>query len=148
MIIGAVLGLIGVITLLAGMSLLMGAAGVETGTELLLIALIPALLVVIFQLVTGIMGIKNSDKPEKAKVCIVLGAITLALALINTIIAIITRYECQCCINSHRLINSNILSGWSVPEQSFMMRFPEMRHKMASCLRRNFNSSALATETE
>ena len=70
------------------MSLLMGAAGVETGTELLLIALIPALLVVIFQLVTGIMGIKNSDKPEKAKVCIVLGAITLALALINTIIAI------------------------------------------------------------
>ncbi|MGI6049320.1 MAG: hypothetical protein ACOYEI_00610 [Acetivibrionales bacterium] len=88
MIIGAVLGLIGVITLLAGMSLLMGAAGVETGTELLLIALIPALLVVIFQLVTGIMGIKNSDKPEKAKVCIVLGAITLALALINTIIAI------------------------------------------------------------
>lgn len=88
MIIGAVLGLIGVITLLAGMSLLMGAAGVETGTELLLIALIPALLVVIFQLVTGIVGIKNSDKPEKAKVCIVLGAITLALALINTIIAI------------------------------------------------------------
>jgi uncharacterized membrane protein len=88
MIIGAALGLIGVITLLAGMSLLMGAAGVETGTELLLIALIPALLVVIFQLVTGIMGIKNSDKPEKAKVCIVLGAITLALALINTIIAI------------------------------------------------------------
>ena len=86
MIIGAVLGLIGVITLLAGMSLLMGAERCRNGNGMMMIALIPAPVRCDISAGYRYYGYKNSDKPERLKY-VSYSAITWHYS-INTIIAI------------------------------------------------------------
>ena len=41
----------------------------------------------VFQLVAGIMGVKNCDKPEKAQSCIVIGVIVAILSVAGNVIS-------------------------------------------------------------
>ena len=76
-----IIGVVGVCALGAAMGGAEGAAVAGVGAVAIVIALIGAIL----QLIAGIFGIKNCDKPEKSTVCIVFGAIILALTIINII---------------------------------------------------------------
>ena len=41
----------------------------------------------VFQLIAGIMGVKNCDKPEKAQSCLVMGVIVAILSVSGNIIS-------------------------------------------------------------
>lgn len=89
MIIGAGLGLLGGISLLA----IGGAAGAvdpslaSSGGLIMALALV-AIVVSAVQLVAGIMGVKNWNKPEKAQICFILGIAIIVVGLISDIISI------------------------------------------------------------
>ena len=78
MIIGAaisiILGIIGVISCI----LFADDPAYETAWPLFIASAILAVVTGILQLIAGIVGLKNSSRPEKAAVCIILGVIVLA----------------------------------------------------------------------
>ena len=80
MIIFGGLGIILNIIALLGVSLLVGNAG------LLTVALILSLAGCTAELVAGILGAANADKPQKAGACIMWGIITTAMAVLGNII--------------------------------------------------------------
>ena len=41
----------------------------------------------VFQLIAGIMGVKNCDKPEKAQSCLVMGIIVAVLSVAGNVIS-------------------------------------------------------------
>lgn len=86
-IIGAGISLIVAIISIAGLGILLGmAAGdVGAGVALVIVAFITTLLGAALQLIAGILGVKNWRSPEKAKSCIIIGAIVVVLALISVI---------------------------------------------------------------
>ena len=69
MIISAAFGIIGGIIALIGAGAL--AAVLETSAGGLMLASALILVSAVFQLIDGIMGVKNCDKPEKAQSCMV-----------------------------------------------------------------------------
>ena len=69
MIIGAAFGIIGGIIAMIGVGAL--AAVLETSAVGLMLASVLVLASAVFQLIAGIMGVKNCDKPEKAQTCLV-----------------------------------------------------------------------------
>ena len=82
------ISLIGAIIMVAGGAILGAAVGGGAGAALagvIILAVVLAFLLAILELIAGIFGIKNCDKPEKSTVCIVFGAIILALTIINII---------------------------------------------------------------
>ncbi len=79
-IIMAVMGFLGGAALTAMEYEVDGAAAVG---EVTMFAAILALALGLVQLITGILGIKNCDKPHKSKVCIILGIIAVLFALSN-----------------------------------------------------------------
>lgn len=85
MIIGAAFGIIGGIIALIGAGAL--AAVLETSAGGLMLASALILLSAIFQLIAGIMGVKNCDKPEKAQNCLVMGIIVAILSVSGNIIS-------------------------------------------------------------
>ena len=85
MIIGGAFGIIGGIIALIGAGAL--AAVLETSAGGLMLASALILASAVFQLIAGIMGVKNCDKPEKAQSCIVIGVIVAILSVAGNVIS-------------------------------------------------------------
>lgn len=85
MIIGGAFGIIGGIVAMIGAGAL--AAVLETSAGELMLASALILASAVFQLVAGIMGVKNCDKPEKAQSCIVIGVIVAILSVAGNVIS-------------------------------------------------------------
>ena len=80
MIIGAALGLLVYVLALAGAAILGGAAA-----AIAFIFMFMGIAGAILQLIAGIQGVKNWQNPQKAGVCIVMGAIVAGLSAISNI---------------------------------------------------------------
>ena len=85
MIIGGAFGIIGGIGAMIGAGAL--AAVLETSAGGLMLASVLILASAVFQLIAGIMGVKNCDKPEKAQSCLVVGVIVAILSVSGNIIS-------------------------------------------------------------
>ena len=85
MIIGGGFGIIGGILAMLGAGAL--AAVLETSAGGLMLASALILASAVFQLIAGIMGVKNCDKPEKAQSCLVMGVIVAILSVAGNIIS-------------------------------------------------------------
>lgn len=85
MIIGGAFGIIGGIVAVIGAGAL--AAVLETSAGGLMLASALILASAVFQLIAGIMGVKNCDKPEKAQSCIVIGVIVAILSVTGNVIS-------------------------------------------------------------
>lgn len=85
MIIGGGFGIIGGIVAVIGAGAL--AAVLETSAGGLMLASTLILASAVFQLIAGIMGVKNCDKPEKAQSCIVIGVIVAILSVAGNVIS-------------------------------------------------------------
>ena len=85
MIIGGAFGIIGGIVAMIGAGAL--AAVLETSAVGLMLASALILVSAVFQLIAGIMGVKNCDKPEKAQSCIVIGVIVAILSVAGNVIS-------------------------------------------------------------
>ena len=85
MIIGGAFGIIGGIVAMIGAGAL--AAVLETSAVGLMLASALILASAVFQLIAGIMGVKNCDKPEKAQSCIVIGVIVAILSVAGNVIS-------------------------------------------------------------
>ncbi len=85
MIIGGVFGIIGGIVAMIGAGAL--AAVLETSAGGLMLASALILASAVFQLIAGIMGVKNCDKPEKAQSCLVMGVIVAILSVAGNVIS-------------------------------------------------------------
>ena len=85
MIIGGAFGIIGGIVAMIGAGAL--AAVLETSAGGLMLASALILASAVFQLIAGIMGVKNCDKPEKAQSCLVMGVIVTILSVAGNIIS-------------------------------------------------------------
>ena len=83
MIIGGGFGIIGGIIAMIGAGAL--AAVLETSAGGLMLASALILASAVFQLIAGIMGVKNCDKPEKAQSCIVIGVIVAILSVAGNV---------------------------------------------------------------
>ena len=85
MIIGGAFGIIGGIVAMIGAGAL--AAVLETSAGGLMLASALILASAVFQLIAGIMGVKNCDKPEKSQSCIVIGVIVAILSVAGNVIS-------------------------------------------------------------
>ena len=85
MIIGGAFGIIGGIVAMIGAGAL--AAVLETSAGGLVLASALILASAVFQLIAGIMGVKNCDKPEKAQSCLVMGVIVAILSVAGNVIS-------------------------------------------------------------
>ena len=85
MIIGGAFGIIGGIVAMIGAGAL--AAVLETSAGGLMLASALILASAVFQLIAGIMGVKNCDKPEKAQSCMVIGVIVAILSVTGNVIS-------------------------------------------------------------
>ena len=85
MIIGGAFGIIGGIVAMIGAGAL--AAILETSAGGLMLASALILASAVFQLIAGIMGVKNCNKPEKAQSCIVIGVIVAILSVAGNVIS-------------------------------------------------------------
>lgn len=85
MIIGGGFGIIGGILAMLGVGAL--AAVLETSAGGLMLASALILASAVFQLIAGIMGVKNCDKPEKAQNCLVMGVIVAILSVSGNIVS-------------------------------------------------------------
>ena len=85
MIISAAFGIIGGIVAMIGAGAL--AAVLETSAGGLMLASALILASAVFQLIAGIMGVKNCDKPEKAQSCMVIGVIVAILSVAGNVIS-------------------------------------------------------------
>ena len=85
MIIGGAFGIIGGIVAMIGAGAL--AAVLETSAGGLMLASALILASAVFQLIAGIMGVKNCDKPEKAQSCLVMGIIVAVLSVAGNVIS-------------------------------------------------------------
>ena len=63
------------------------AAVLETSAGGLMLASALILASAVFQLIAGIMGVKNCDKPEKAQSCLVMGIIVAILSVAGNVIS-------------------------------------------------------------
>lgn len=89
MIIGGAFGIIAGIVAILGVSGLAALVGSAAGTGILYMASILCLVSGIVQLIAGIMGVKNCEKPEMAQKCIVWGAIVAALSILGNILNVV-----------------------------------------------------------
>ena len=85
MIIGGAFGIIGGIVAMIGAGAL--AAVLETSAGGLMLASALILASAVFQLIAGIMGVKNCDKPKKAQSCLVMGVIVAILSVAGNVIS-------------------------------------------------------------
>ena len=85
MIIGGAFGIIGGIVAMIGVGAL--AAVLETSAGGLMLASVLILASAVFQLIDGIMGVKNCDKPEKAQSCLIMGVIVAILSVSGNVIS-------------------------------------------------------------
>lgn len=86
MIIGGAIALIVAIIAVAGLGLLQATLGAEFKVGLAWVAVILAFVGAVVELVTGIVGVVNSKKPEKAKVCIFWGCFVAVMSVASAIL--------------------------------------------------------------
>ncbi len=89
MIIGGAIGIIVAVTALLGIAAViaaLGGNGVAAG--ILTAAVIIASVGFVLELVAGIIGVKNNNRPEKANTCLVWGIIVAALTVLSSILSI------------------------------------------------------------
>lgn len=79
---GIIFGIVLLIGAIAANALADGALG------LLVVAALLALVGAVVQLIAGIIGVKNCNKPEKAQTCIVWGAIVAALNVLSIVLTV------------------------------------------------------------
>ena len=84
LIIFAVIGAIGGLAV-GGLAIAAGAPG------LAILMVLSVFAGVALNLIAGILGVKNADKPEKAQVCFILGVVMVALQVISAVISIAGR---------------------------------------------------------
>ena len=63
------------------------AAVLETSAGGLMLASALILASAVFQLIAGIMGVKNCDKAEKAQSCLIMGVLVAVLSVVGNIIS-------------------------------------------------------------
>ena len=85
MIIGSAFGIIGGIVALVSVATM--AALLDTSTGTLTRASVLILAGAVFQLIAGIMGVKNCEKPEKAQACLVMGVIVALLSVAGNVMS-------------------------------------------------------------
>ena len=85
MIIGGAFGIIGGIVAMIGAGAL--AAVLETSAGGLMLASALILASAVFQLIAGIMGVKNCDKAEKAQSCLIMGILVVVLSVVGNVIS-------------------------------------------------------------
>lgn len=85
---GILMIIFGAIALIFGIIALLGVLALDA-KGLLLIAVILGLVSAVCEIIAGIVGVKNCNKPEKAGACIAWGVITLILALAGVVISIL-----------------------------------------------------------
>ncbi len=84
MIIGACFSLFGFLLILVGLT----ALGAGFFAAIALVFMFVGLCSGLVQLVAGILGLKNWNRPEKAQLCLILGVITTVLSAANVIYSI------------------------------------------------------------
>ena len=89
MIISGVLGAIVSVLAVVGVSVLVAAIGAEAEMGLLVFASILALVSSVISLVAGILGVKNAAKPEKAKICIIFGILTVVFSIAGNVLTVV-----------------------------------------------------------
>lgn len=89
MIIGGAFGIIAGIVAILGVSGLAALAGSAAGTGMLYLSSFLCLASGIVQLIAGVMGVKNCEKPEMAQKCIIWGAIVAALSILGNILNVV-----------------------------------------------------------
>ncbi len=89
MIIGGAFGIIAGIVAILGVSGLAALAGSAAGTGMLYLSSFLCLASGIVQLIAGVMGVKNCEKPEMAQKCIIWGAIVAALSVLGNILNVV-----------------------------------------------------------
>ena len=92
MLIFGIIAIIGGLLSLAGIGMvvsLAGLAGVAVPVELLTASLIIALASAVFELIAGILGIKNWNVPEKVNGCMICGILTVTLCVISIIMTLV-----------------------------------------------------------
>lgn len=94
MIIGGAFSVIASIILLFGSVLLSSAAAAVAGSAgaavggILIVAVIVALVASVAELVAGILGAANYNKPEKANSCFIFGIVNIAIGVLSIILGI------------------------------------------------------------
>ena len=101
MIIGGAFGIIGGIVAMIGAGAL--AAVLETSAGGLMLASALILASAVFQLIAGIMGVKNCDKPEKAQSCIVIGVIVAILSVAGNVISNVLGSDFNIISSDHKI---------------------------------------------
>ncbi|BDF57362.1 hypothetical protein CE91St36_01790 [Christensenellaceae bacterium] len=95
---GIIMLIFGIIAIIGGLLSLMGIgmvvslaglAGVTVPVELLTASLVIALVSAIFELIAGILGIKNWNVPEKVNSCMICGILTVALCVVSIIMTLV-----------------------------------------------------------
>ena len=86
MIIGGAISIVLGIIAIVGVAALAYMSNGELSSGLLYLACVLALVGGALQLIAGIIGVKNWNKPEKAKTCIVWGAIVAAISVLSVIL--------------------------------------------------------------
>lgn len=84
--IGSIVALFGSFALATAAAAVAGSAGAQAGGILIFYCVI-ALISSVAELVAGILGAANYNKPEKAKSCLIFGIIVLALGLLGLILS-------------------------------------------------------------
>ncbi|MBR7081083.1 MAG: hypothetical protein IKI49_00005 [Oscillospiraceae bacterium] len=79
-----ILSLVGI----AGMAALQSIMGSELNVSMAWVALVFAVVGSAIELIAGIIGVANSKKPEKAKTCIVWGALVAAVSVASAILTV------------------------------------------------------------
>lgn len=86
MIISGGIGIFVGIFAMIGLSVFTEAIDVEMSIGVLVLATILTIGGAIVNITTGILGVVNASKPEKAMICIIFGVLALALVLLTNII--------------------------------------------------------------
>ena len=89
MIIFAILGAILVVIAAVATGVLAGFDSTGAIIAMVIVGLIIGVIGSIIQLIAGIIGVKNFDKPEKAQKCIVFGIIVVVLALVDVVLSVV-----------------------------------------------------------
>ena len=85
---GALSAILGIVAVL-GVAALAYIASAQTEAGMLYASTILLLISGVVELIAGIIGIINAEKPQKAKVCIVWGALVAILSVAGTILGVV-----------------------------------------------------------
>ncbi len=85
MIIGGALGIVIGLIAIVGVGAMAALLNISSGG--LMFSSVLVLLSAVFQLIAGIMGVSNCEKPEKAQSCLIMGIIVAVLCIAGNIIS-------------------------------------------------------------